>query len=140
MMIVTGTVNWVRGLSRSVKVAGGVGAIAGAIYSVSQAAPVIEPYWYAHRGYVRYYDDAHVTEIIKRLNHVQLVQNKERRQLLIDEAAKRDIELQGETAKQAPQYRALVQDRVDRIKEELKTLEEQDNSLFKEQKAISGGH
>ena len=48
------------------------------------------------------------------------------------------ISTQSETAKQLPEYRALVQERVNRISEELKTLDEQNNSLFKEQKALGG--
>jgi hypothetical protein len=51
---------------------------------------------------------------------------------LLDEAAKREIELQSEQAKQLPQYRALVQDRVDRVKSELKGLDDEDKSLFKQ--------
>ena len=58
--------------------------------------------------------------------------------LLIQLVVLASLDLQSETAKQLPEYRALVQERVNRISEELKTLDEQDNSLFKEQKALGG--
>lgn len=132
----TATANWWRSLSRAVKVISYVGVACGALVSAAKAIPIIEPYWYAHRGYVRAYEDEHARGIISRLIEIQLVQDRERRQHLLDEVAKRSIELQSELAKQAPEYRAMVQDRVNRISEELKTLDEQDNSLFKEQKAI----
>jgi hypothetical protein len=146
MSLISGTVDIWKNLSVTVKVIGAIGVVTGAIYSSAQAWPTIEPYWYAHRGYVRYYDDQHIAGILTRVVEVrlaqvgiQLAQNDERRQRLIDESAKRELELQSDQAKQLPQYRSLVQERVDRIKSELKTLEEQDNNLFKEQKAL-GGH
>jgi hypothetical protein len=145
MILLTDVMNFFKRFLLTIKVIGSVGIIFGAIYSTAQAWPFIEPYWWAHRGYVRYYDDMHVAKLVKQLTDVQLiqddiklVQNDERRQRLIDESAKREIELQGEQAKQLPQYRDLVQDRVNRIKQELKTLEEQDNSLFNEKKALGG--
>jgi len=134
--LITATANYWRKLSRTVKIISYIGVISGAVVSTATAWPYVEPYWYAHRGYVRQYDDAHITALIKRLIEVQLVQDRDRRQQLLDEAAKRELELQSDQAKQLPQYRALVQDRVDRVKSELKTLEEQDNSLFNEKKAI----
>jgi hypothetical protein len=138
MTIITGTINWWMSLNRTVKIIGAVGVISGAVYSVAQAWPLVEPFWYAHRGYVRWYDDEHLSNVLHRLNKIQLVQDEDRRQRLLDEAAKREIELQGDQAKQLPQYRDLVQDRVNRIKSELKTLEEQDSNLFTEKKALGG--
>jgi len=106
------------------------GTIFGAIFAFSQAVPVAEPLFPAHRAYVR-----EVAEpVLQRVIVVQLAQNDDRHQRLIDEAAKRELELQSDQAKQLPQYRVLVQGRVDRIKSELKTIDEQNNSLFKEQK------
>ena len=56
------------------------------------------------------------------------------RQRLLDEEKKRELELADPTVKATPNYEALVQQRVDRIKSELNTLDEQDKSLFNEQK------
>ena len=127
---------WWHRVSFTVKIIGFVGVVSAAVVSVAQAWPFIEPYMYAHRGYVRYYDDSHTHLVLARLIKIQLVQDRERRQQLLDEASKRELELQSDQAKQLPQYHALVQERVDRIKSEIKTLDEQDESLFKEQKDI----
>ncbi len=133
MTILSATSNWWHGLPRAVKVVGYVGVVAGAVVSGAQAVPVVEPYWYAHRGYVRAYsapasDHAWLIKI-------QIKQDRDERQQLIDEAGKRALELQSNLAKQAPEYRALVQDRVNRVSEKLKQMEEDDNNLFREQKA-----
>jgi hypothetical protein len=137
MTILSATADWWHNLSRTVKIVGYVGVTSGAIVSAAQAWPLVEPYWYAHRGYVRSYDGSQVVPLLKRIIEVQLVQDRERRQQLLDEVAKRSLELQSDLAKQAPEYKALVQERVNRISEELKTLDEQDNSLFNEKKAIN---
>jgi hypothetical protein len=136
MISLTAAANWWKSLSRTVRVIGYAGVVSGAVVSVAKAWPIVEPYWIAHRDFVRSYDTRQYAPIIKRLIEVQLVQDRERRQQLLDEAGKRAIELQSDLAKQAPEYKALVQERVNRISEELKTLEEQDNSLFNEKKAI----
>ena len=138
MISLTGTVNAWKALPRFIKMIGYVGVVCGTVASAATAYPIMEPYWLAHRGYVRNYDTGQYAPILKRIITVQLVQDRERRQQLLDEAAKRSIELQSDLAKQAPQYHDLVQQRVNRISEELKTLDEQDNSLFKEQKALGG--
>ena len=134
MITVTATINAWRALPRAIKLIGYAGVVCGTIASAAKAYPTIEPYFLAHRGYVRATEDG----IIARVILVQLYQDKDRRQTLLDEAAKRSLDLQSETAKQLPEYRALVQERVNRISEELKTLDEQNNSLFKEQKALGG--
>ena len=130
MYLLTGVANWYGGLSRLTKIATAIGAVLGAVAAFAQAAPVIEPYWYAHRGYVRSYSApaSDHAALIK----VQQRQNYDRRSHLLDEAQKRELELQSEQAKQLPQYHDLVQQRVDRIKEELKRLDDEDQSLFKE--------
>lgn len=136
MITVAGTVNAWKALPRAIKLIGYAGVVCGFIVSAAEALPIVEPYWLAHRGYVRTFDTSQYAPIIKRLIEVQLVQDRERRQQLLDEVAKRAIELQSDQAKQLPEYKALVQERVNRISDELKTLDEQDNSLFKEQKAL----
>jgi hypothetical protein len=128
---VLGALVW--GWSRTpqyVKWIGSIGTVAGAIYAVAQAAPIAEPILPAHRAWVR-----EVTEpVLQRVIKMQLAQNDERRQRLLDEVQKREIELQSPQVQQLPQYKNLVQQRVDRIKSELKTIDEQNNNLFKEQK------
>ena len=116
-----------------VKRIGYVGTVAAAIYAVYQAAPILEPIIPAHRAYARSVSHDDVTPLLQRVVEIQLTQNEDRRQRLIDETAKREIELQSDQAHKLPQYRALVQQRVDRIKSDLKTLDDKDNSLFKEQ-------
>ena len=131
MPILTATVNYWRGLSRLTKIAGAVAALSGAVVSGAAAWPLVEPYLASTRGYVRSYSAPLSDHAV--LVQVQLLLDRSRRQELLDEAAKRALDLQGEQAKQLPEYRALLQDRVNRISEELKTLEEKDGSLFKEQ-------
>ena len=130
MMILTEAADYWRSLSRTVKVIGYFGVVSAAIVSGAQAVPYIEPYWYAHRGYVRYYDHDQLAPILKRLAQVQLQQDSDRRERLLDEAKKRELELQDPTVKATPAYEALVQDRVERIKSELDKLDKDDKSLF----------
>jgi hypothetical protein len=120
---------WSTWRRKTVTICGLIAAITGAVVGVAKAAPIIEPWWYASRGYVR--DDMH-QPLLERIIEVQLNQNSEKRQRLLDEVPKRELELQSEQAKHLPQYRALVQSRVDRVKSELKTLDEKDKSLFNE--------
>ena len=120
---------WSR-LSRVVKVVGAAGVILGAVASGAAAWPYVEPLWVASRGYVRGTcapagDHAVLVEL-------QLAQTEEKIQRLIDEVPKRELELQSDQAKQFPEYHELVQRRLDRVKQELKTQQERENSLFKE--------
>jgi len=105
--------------------AGIPGAGAGYIYGIEPVMPALH-------YYVRGEIFGHTSPLLERVIELQLAQNDIRRERLLDEAAKREIELQSSQAKQLPQYRALVQQRVDRVKEELKTIDAQDKSLFKE--------
>ena len=120
---------WGTGIRKTVtSLCVAVSAITGAIVGVAKAAPIVEPWWIAHRGYVRDRE----APLLDRIIEVQLNQNADKRQRLLDEVPKRELELQSEQAQKLPQYRALVQSRVDRVKSELKTLDEQDKSLFNE--------
>lgn len=113
---------------------GALGGLVGAVAGVPTAVSVVEPYVYAHRGYVRDYDATIHAPILQRLIKVQLKQDRDERKALLDEAKTRELELQSEQAKQLPQYQGLIQQRVDRIKERLNELDEQDKSLFNEKK------
>jgi hypothetical protein len=129
-IIVGGVVGttWGTWRRKTVTICGLIAAVTGAIVGIAKAAPIIEPYWVAHRAYVRDRE----SPLLGRIIEIQLDRNSDKRQRLLDEAPKRELELQSEQAKQLPQYRALVQTRVDRIKHELKSLDEQDKSLFEE--------
>jgi|SRR5665213_795394 len=136
--IITGGVvgtTWSTWRRKTVTICGLIAAITGAVVGVAKAAPIIEPWWYAHRGYVREYDQEITGPLLQRIIEIQLNQNSDKRQRLLDEVPKRELELQSDQAKQLPQYRALVQSRVDRVKEELKSLDEKDKSLFSEKLA-----
>jgi len=112
------------------KMAGVFAGISGAIVGTATAWPFIEPYVLAHRGYVVDRNSAVVARIIK----IQLDRNHDRRERLLGEVEKRELELQSDQARQLPQYRELVQQRVDRVKRELKEIEDDDTNLFKEKK------
>jgi hypothetical protein len=124
---------WFHRLSFTVKIIGFIGVVATALVSVAQAWPYVEPYVYAHRGYVRYYDDEHMHQMLQRVIKVQIEQNRERRQHLLDEVKQRESELQSDPAGQFPQYKAMLQERVDWMKSNLKKLDQEDEALFKEQ-------
>src|ERR1039458_7175605 len=66
-----------------------VSAITGAVVGVAAAAPIVEPWWYASRGYVR--DDIH-HPLLSRIIEVQLDRNSDKRQRLLDEVPKRELE------------------------------------------------
>ena len=123
-----------RRTPQAIKYIGYVGTVAGAVYAISQAAPVAEPFAPAHHAWVREILHEDTEPLLQRVVEMQIAQNDGRRQRLLDEAAQRELELQSDQAKQLPQYRALVQQRVDRIKTELNTIDKQNESLFKEKK------
>jgi len=130
--LITGAINYWRNLSLTVKLIGYIGVAAGALVSVAQAWPLVEPYWYAHRAYVRAYDADHENPWHQRVIKVQLQQDKDRRSSLLNEEAKWELELQGTQAQSLPQYHALIQQRVDRIKEDLNSIDAEEKSLFNE--------
>lgn len=115
-------------LLRFGKVMGVASVTFGSIVGFATAFPYVEPYLAAHRGYVR----EQRSPLLERIIEVQLQQNDNRTERLVEKSKQYELELQSDQAKALPQYRALVQDRVDRIKHELKTIDEKNNSLFKE--------
>jgi hypothetical protein len=120
-----------KNLSSTLKLASYVVLVASGLVSISAAWAVIEPFAPAHRAYVRQSE----MPILDRLILAQLDINDVRRDRLIGEAKSRDLELQSDQAKTTPQYKAIVQDRVDRIKQELESIDKQSGNLFKEQKS-----
>jgi hypothetical protein len=130
-IIVGGVVGttWGTWRRKTVTICGLIAAVTGAIVGVAKAAPILEPWFYTSHGYAR--DGIH-HPLLSRIIEVQLDRNADKRQRLLDEAPKRELELQSEQAQKLPQYKALVQTRVNRIKDELKSLDEKDKSLFEE--------
>ena len=130
MFILTATATWYGRLSRAVKIIGWFGVISAAIVSCATALPIMEPYWFAHRGYVRTYSAPASDHA--RLIEVQLDVNSERRERLLNDIKKWELELESDQAKQLPKYHELIQQQVDRASSTVKKLDENDNSLFKE--------
>jgi len=132
----TVTANWWKSLSRTVRVISYVGITSGAIYSTSQAWPIVEPYWYAHRAMLRAAQaqsqakqETVNSEIRDLTITAQLDINDERRERLLHDAQKWELELQSDQAKTTPQYHELVQDRLDTIKKTLKRIDNSDELL-----------
>jgi hypothetical protein len=123
---------WSTWRRKAVTICSLIAAVTGAIVGVAKAAPIVEPWWYAHRGYVREYNHEMTGPLLQRIIEIQLDNNSSKRDRLLKEVPTRELELQSDQAKQNPQYKDLVQQRVDRVKKELKTLDEQDKSLFNE--------
>jgi hypothetical protein len=102
-----------------------IGVIAGSI-AIVQAYP--EYYYLAHRGYVI----DHVSNEHKAIVELRLAQNDIRSDRLVEKAKQYELDLQSEQAKQLPQYRALLQERVERINHDIQTIDEQNKSLMQE--------
>lgn len=124
----SGTI-WGTWRRKVITVAGLVTAVTSAIIGVAKAAPIIEPWWYASRGYVR--EDIH-GPLLNRIIQVQLNQNDARKRRLLSDVKGYEIEMQSEAAKQAPQYRSLIQQQLERTKHEIDNLDEENKSLFHE--------
>lgn len=131
MLIVSATAEWWRSLSRTVKIIGYVGVVMGAITATATAFPIIEPWLAATRGYVR---ESHAP-LLGRVIEIQIAQNDARSERLVERSKQYELELQSPQAQQLPQYRKLLQERVDRTSHELKIIDEQNKSLFREKLA-----
>lgn len=124
----SGTV-WGTWRRKIITVAGLVTAVTSAIIGVAKAAPIIEPWWYASRGYVR--EDIH-RPLLNRIIQIQLSQNDARKRRLLSDVKGYELEMQSEAAKQAPQYRALIQQQVERTKNEIDSIDADNKNLFNE--------
>jgi uncharacterized protein (UPF0335 family) len=116
-------------LKRILLVSGAVATLSAGLVGWAKAWPIIEPWWYASHGYVRY--EVH-QPLLSRIIDIQLAQNDSRVERLVEQSKRYEVEIQGEQAKQLPQYRKLLQERIDRTNHELKTIDEQNKSLFNE--------
>ena len=129
MFLIDSTQQGWRRFKRLGAVAGIVGAVAGAVVAVAKAVPVVEPWWYADRGYVRGAVKESFTPIDTRLILVEMRQNDARRERLLIEAGRYELESHSSTAQSTPQYRALIQIQIDRIKRELEVIEQDNQRL-----------
>ena len=119
---------WSTWRRKTVTICGLIAAVTGAIVGIAKAAPIIEPYWVAHRAYVRDRE----TPLLGRIIEIQLYQASDQRKRLLRDVQKYELELQSEQAKATPQYHALVQKEVERVKSELNENDAKQKSLFKE--------
>ena len=123
---------WSTWRRKTVTICGLIAAVTGAIVGVAKAAPIIEPWWYAHRGYVREYNQETTGPLLQRIILVQLKQGEDERKRLLRDVQKYELELQSDQAKSTPQYHALVQKEVERVKGELNENDAKHKSLFNE--------
>lgn len=115
----------VKRLTRILWVSGVVAGVSGAIVGGAKAWPIIEPIWYTSHGYLREY---HTPDHIKLLE-IQLRYNEKERAGLIEETGKLELDLQSPSNRNAPQYRALIQQRIDQIKQELDGINQENKNL-----------
>ena len=101
---------------------------ASAIVTLGAAVTFVAPYAEAVTPVTHTY---YRTIVLPRVIHAQLDVNQERRERLLGVTKERELELSTATT---PQYKARIQESIDRAAVELKTLGEDDKSLFKEQK------
>ena len=79
----------------------------------------------------------HHKEVLLRVNKMELAQNDTRQLRLTNQVKDYETELQSPSAQQLPQYKALVQDRIDRASHELKQIDEENKSLFDEKQKLT---
>jgi len=133
-IIVNGIVGTTWGTYRRkvITICGLIAAVTGAIVGVAKAAPIVEPWWYAHRGYVREYNHEITNQLLLRVIEVQLKQAESDRKRLLRDVQKYEIELQSDQAKSTPQYHELIKKEVERTKNELNENDAKQKSLFNE--------
>jgi hypothetical protein len=104
--------------------------VASAVVTLAAASAVIAPYAEAVTPVTHSY---YRTVVLPRVITAQLDVNQERRERLLGETKRRELELKSPDAANTPQYKALVQEQIDRAAADLKNLDKNDESLFKEQ-------
>ena len=131
---------WYTRMGRYAQGASWLGAFFAVVVSGYSAAGIVEPILPAHRLYVRTTEQeqtaallARQEKLVGRLILAQLDINRDRRERLLEDFKRRDLELQSPEVKAAPGYEALVKDHVERVKKELDKLDVDDKSLFNEQ-------
>ena len=117
-----------RRIKRILWVSAAVATLSGGLVGGVKAWPLLEPWVFAHRGYVREAG----SPLLQRLIKVQLKQTEDDRRKLLRDAQRLELELQSDQSKATPQYHALVQKEIERVKNDLKDNDEQQKSLFNE--------
>lgn len=125
--------DWYRRMGRIAQGASWAGALFAVVVSGAGAYGVVEPILPAHRGYVRSTEQVQADKLAERLIVAQLDINKERRERLLDDVQKRELELQSPEVQSNTGYQALIKERVERVKKEIDKLDANDKSLFDEQ-------
>jgi hypothetical protein len=125
---------WFFGLNKVAKIATYVGAILTVIVTGASAWGIVEPIMPAHRGYVRSTEGDAITPVMARLIVAQLDIDREKRERLLRESKDRELELTSPDASNTPQYKALLQERLDAIKGQLQQLDDDDKNLTTEQR------
>ena len=121
---------WSTWRRKTITICGLIAAVTGAIVGVAKAAPIIEPWWYASRGYVR--SDIH-HPLLARVIEIELKQVDAERKRLLRDVQKNELELQSDQAKSTPQYHRLIQKEIERTKNEIDENDAKQKSLFNEQ-------
>lgn len=121
---------WFSGLNRAIKVATYAGALLTVIVSGAEAWGIVEPIMPAHRAYVRSTEHP----LLARLIVAQLDIDREKRERLLHESQERELELNTPDASATPQYKQLLQERINAIKGQLQQLDDDDKALDDEQK------
>lgn len=116
-------------LSRILWVSGAVATLSAGLVGGVKAWPIIEPLWYSSHGWVR--SEVH-EPLLQRVIKIQLKQSDDERKKLLRDAQKYELELQSDQAKATPQYHALVQKEIERVKNELDENDAKQKSLFNE--------
>jgi len=116
-----------RRLTRILWISGVVTGLSAGVVGAAKAWPIIEPWWYADRNYVRFYSSPRADHI--KIIEIQLRYNEKERSGLISEAGKLELDLQSPATQATPQYRALVQQRIDQIKRELEIINNENKNL-----------
>ena len=104
---------------------------ASAVVTLGAAATFVAPYAEAVTPVTHSY---YRTVVRPRITIIQLDINQTHRERLIEETKTRELELQSPSANSAPQYKGLVQDRLNKMKSDLKDLDQSDKDLYDEQK------
>ena len=118
---------------KAITVCGLIAAVTGAIVGIAKATPVVEPWWYASRGYVRDVGAENEnriklaqSKIEKKLDHIQLEQAQGKSESVDNDLFKAGLEFKKASDDQTKEY---IQQHInkltatkDRLKSQIETL------------------
>ena len=124
---------WGTWRRKAVSIAGLIAAVTGAIVGIAKATPVVEPWWYASRGYVRDVgaeNESRIkiaqSKIEKKLDHIQLEQAQGKAEAADNDLFKAGLEYKKAADDQTKEY---IQQQInkltatkERIKSQIETL------------------